>query len=681
LDRGFSAVLDIVTSMGRWAPFGLVVVALAGGCGAHGSATGPLRLAAHWGTPAPDITFVGEKPDAKGRARVALGSRIQNVAVAPGGRFALLHVDAEPWINGLLVLALPEGRIVRALPAPRVSIDARGFALAPDGRSALFASGDRDVIIWDTEHAREIGRLGGPHTASVEAVAIAPDGRAAITGDTDGVVAIWNLPDRTLRHKLSVQNGTKAVAFSPDGRRAGAAGFPATIWDTATGKEIVALIDGQPRGDRIAFTLDSNRLVMTSAYAEIMTVSDLRTGKLLQERRKRPIPKEIAMAPDGRSLLGQDYFAIHRWRLDDLTAVEELGDYGASPSGIGVAVGGRVFFTTAEEGGWIRLWDTATGKRLVPPQARAVTALAWTPDGTKLLEGASDGTFSVWTSLGNRLSESTHHADVIRSIVVSADGKLAASVASDAALWSFPFDRPRAIGTQIRFPFRWAAIASDGQRVVLGNQIGESMSAAVASPGQLSSRSCQGGWTGGRSIALDDGRSVLAAETSWGRYPADADLEYTDDRGPTLQRWSIETCKALWSAVGPARTAMALSPSSQTALVADRKGGLELYRMSDGVSLRRFERPPAPPGARQGDGDDDENGPYTTSIAFLDESRAMTGDGSGLITIWDVMTGAAVAELTDARTRGSYPTAIAVRPGSRTVAVGTGSGEILIFAR
>src|SRR5436190_11241597 len=154
--------------MVRRAPFGLVVVALAGGCGAPGAAAGRWRLTAHWGMPAPEITIVGEKPHAKGRDRVALGSRISHVAVAPGGRFALLHVDAEPWPNGLLVLALPEGRILRALPGPRVSIEAQGFALAPDGRSALFATSDRDVIIWDTEHAREIGRLGGPHTASVE---------------------------------------------------------------------------------------------------------------------------------------------------------------------------------------------------------------------------------------------------------------------------------------------------------------------------------------------------------------------------------------------------------------------------------------------------------------------------------------------------------------------------------
>jgi WD40 repeat protein len=53
-------------------------------------------------------------------------------------------------------------------------------AIAPDGKTAISASGDNTLKIWDTETGTEVRTLTG-HTSSVTAVAIAPDGKTAIS--------------------------------------------------------------------------------------------------------------------------------------------------------------------------------------------------------------------------------------------------------------------------------------------------------------------------------------------------------------------------------------------------------------------------------------------------------------------------------------------------------------------
>ena len=404
-----------------------VVVLTSVAVGDAGSAPRAFRLLGHWGEPTLPIPNIDADSDARGMSSSSGSS--WNTAVAPGGKFALLHVDSSSVGNDLLLLALPEARIVHVLPSPQVRIEAQSFALSADGRWGLFSGNANDALVWDIGRARETGRLTGLHTARVSATAIAPDGRAAITGDERGGVALWSMPDRKLRHRFSVEYDANAVAFSPDGRRGIAVGRHVVMFDVATGKELLTMYGHGPF-DCVAFTPDGKRVVLASAYNHVMTVSDTATGRLLQLRKQDPVPREMAMAPDGRSVLGEGGFALGRWMLDDLAKVDKLGDYGGVGTGIGVAAGGRVFFTTDEDGE-LKWWDTATGNRRVSRHERALTALAWTPDGGTLIAGASDGTLSFWSASGKRLRESTRHAHAVSDIAIPPDGKNAVSVAGD----------------------------------------------------------------------------------------------------------------------------------------------------------------------------------------------------------------------------------------------------------
>ena len=70
---------------------------------------------------------------------------------------------------------------------------------APDGRTALSASWDTSIALWDLTTGTEIRSLDG-HDQSVNDVAFSPDGRIAASASWDGTIRLWQpssgKPDR-----------------------------------------------------------------------------------------------------------------------------------------------------------------------------------------------------------------------------------------------------------------------------------------------------------------------------------------------------------------------------------------------------------------------------------------------------------------------------------------------------
>ncbi|WP_445244952.1 WD40 repeat domain-containing protein, partial [Microcoleus sp. OTE_8_concoct_300] len=112
----------------------------------------------------------------------------------------------------------------------------------PGGKTAISASEDKTLKIWDTETGTEVRTLIG-HTSWVNAVAIAPDGKTAISGSVDDTLKIWDTASGTaLRTLIGHTNSVSAVAIAPDGKTAISGSWDCTlkIWDLLGGKEIAS---------------------------------------------------------------------------------------------------------------------------------------------------------------------------------------------------------------------------------------------------------------------------------------------------------------------------------------------------------------------------------------------------------------------------------------------------------
>ncbi len=182
------------------------------------------------------------------------------------------------------------------------------IALSPDGRYAMSTGGgarksmaaDRGVIhLWDVAGGRIVhtfagtgGNKGLGH--AVLAMVFSPDGKRALSGGTDGSLRLWDISSGAELKAIQAHTGwvgTKAVAFSPDGRfllSVGGSDGLARLWDSSSGALVRSF---QVSDDRfvdirrfggivngwVSFTPDSRRIIFMGSDASFR-IFDVATG-------------------------------------------------------------------------------------------------------------------------------------------------------------------------------------------------------------------------------------------------------------------------------------------------------------------------------------------------------------------------------------------------------------------
>ena len=93
------------------------------------------------------------------------------------------------------------------------------MALTDDGTMLAIPGPTASIDLWNPRTRRLLGNLKASDEFSVASLAFTADGKTLATGAVDGVIRLWDVAARRPigdTHRLD--EGTRAVALSPDGR-------------------------------------------------------------------------------------------------------------------------------------------------------------------------------------------------------------------------------------------------------------------------------------------------------------------------------------------------------------------------------------------------------------------------------------------------------------------------------
>jgi len=302
------------------------------------------------------------------------------------------------WVR-MLALGLDDGRVVvvdEATGEEKWAVQAHPphslvqVAMPPNGRLvASVALEEDDWKIWD-----------------------------AASGQLHRMVATHHGVD--LPHFSYVQQGLRAVAFSPCGQRLATRGSSGAVilWDIETGKVEERMQGKSGHAWTIAFTADGARVVSDTA------VFDAMTGALLRTIRKDFYVTCVSCSPTNSSMLATATAgaAIQVWDIDSGEIIREIE--GCSTVAIFSPDGRTIASARAGSASEVQLMDAETGEMRfrMPGHTRPFCTASWCPyDSSKLASGGRDGTCKLWDSSTGELLSSIHIGGSVWSVVWGRD--------------------------------------------------------------------------------------------------------------------------------------------------------------------------------------------------------------------------------------------------------------------
>lgn len=294
-------------------------------------------------------------------------------------------------------------RCVQTLTGHQGEITA--LALSPDGKLIASGSTDKTIRLWSLKTGELLYTYMGRsfwfpqgHQDRITSLAFSPSSELLLSSSADGTIKQWDVRNGELFSTLQGGWGVSAIALNPCDPVlvSGSEDGLIQLWDLEHETLIVNLAELYQRITALA--IDSTGHTAWSSHGKTIAQWDLHDDRLLMTLKGHlETVTTIALSRDGCTLVSggsdkllklwnlntgqqQKVIAAHRDRVHSL-AIHPNGDW----------------FASSSEDGRVKLWDIWTGQAIVTLRHTwGVNAIAFSPDGKRLVSGSADETLYIW---------------------------------------------------------------------------------------------------------------------------------------------------------------------------------------------------------------------------------------------------------------------------------------------
>jgi WD40 repeat protein len=378
--------------------------------------------------------------------KAADGAAVANLRQPDPVRLASFGADGER------VVTVGAGRAARVFDARTgglvAAVDQGGAVTSatftPDGEGLVTTGRNRTARIWTLRRGGRLVRELTGHRGQVSAGVVAGDGKLLVTTSADGTARAWALPSGALVADLvGHTNEVTGAAFSRDGLAVvtWSSDGTARVWDPARGSARVSLAGHGDAVTSASFDASGDTVLTTSANGRARLWSS-RVRSELELVTDVPTPITTAsFSDDGSVAAVADPSGTRVLRAADGGLIALLPTDRARS----LALNRDGSLVAARDDSRVSVWRVATGESAGTLEAGGTTtAIAISPDGTRLAAGIAGGAIRVWTLDDRRSFDLDAPGRGVRSIAFNSSGDRLVAGLEDGAIaaWS-TLDRRR----------------------------------------------------------------------------------------------------------------------------------------------------------------------------------------------------------------------------------------------
>ena len=468
--------------------------------------------------------------------------------------------------------------------------------------------------------------------------------------------SVMNSPE--LVFNVGHTSAVNSVCYSPDGKYVASSGnHTIKIWEVATGRVVKTLTGHTDCINFVTYSLEGKYLASCSGDGTIK-LWEVATGKCVKtfdgDRHWRT---SVSFSPDGKYLASFLGNVIKLWEVGTWDCVKTLEtsagvflDY--SPDG--------TYLASGSSDGAITLWEVATGKCIKTSEGHTndMTSVAYAPDGKYVASGSWDKTVKLWeVTTGKCIKTLEGHAYFVYSVAFSPDGKYLASSSPDQTikLWEVESGKcAKTLGGHITFAMS-ITYSPDGKYLVSGlyDKVIKISEAATGKCIKILTQDVEDAesfrYIESVAYSPDEKYIVSGCCTIGSIYTINASWQNT------IKLWEVESGKCIKTLSGHTEnvTSVVYSPDGKYVASGSWDKTVKLWEVAVGKCIKTLS------------GHED----HVTSVAYgPDGAYLASGSWDKTIKLWDVTTGECIKTLENAH----FVYSVAFSPDGAYLASGSG---------